>query len=95
MSDSTYDNDLKAFREGSNVFRSEPPPGMSQQDYDEMVMKYADSYRAPTYKLFSGPNSNSAAVYPIIRAGGSVPDTSWAPALKYWNFIFGSDTAHE
>lgn len=47
-------------------------------------MSYANTYQASTYRLFSGPNSNSAAAFPLYQAGASAPDVWNAPVLQYY-----------
>lgn len=88
----TSEADLEAFWSGSQVYVSSPPAGMSQADYDAAVMQQAQSYQTPNYRFFDGPNSNSAAAYPIIMTGGSLPAVTpglygrgfGARALDYW-----------
>jgi len=62
---------------------------MSKADYDAAVMQQAQSYQTPNYLLYDGPNSNSAAAFPIIMSGGSLPTITqgWgfgARAVDYW-----------
>ncbi|MBI3452738.1 MAG: hypothetical protein HY057_07925 [Rhodospirillales bacterium] len=83
----TSAKDLEAFQSGKNVYKISPPDGISQKDFDALVIGHANSYRAPTYRMLSGPNSNSAATYPIYKSGGSVPTIPRAPAIDYWETI--------
>ncbi len=84
---STFQQDRDAFRNpggGNLIFPVAPPEGMSPQSFDQQVIRNAEGYRAGTYRMFTGPNSNSAAAYPIYRAGGAIPEVPRAPALRYW-----------
>jgi hypothetical protein len=89
----TMEGDLAAFRSG-NIYRVAPPPGVSSADFDQAVIDSADRYRAPNYRLGgqTGPNSNSAAAFPIIESGAQLPQVQPAPGsrgvgalgLDYW-----------
>ena len=61
---------------------------MSPDDFEAGVIRYADSYRASEYSVW-GPNSNSAAAYPLIMLGATLPQVQegWyygAQALHYY-----------
>ena len=84
---STYASDLEAFRNpggGNLLYRIDVPKGMSGVQFATSVIGLADHYEAPDYLLLMGPNSNSAAAYPILKAGAQVPLVPNAPALLYW-----------
>jgi RHS repeat-associated protein len=86
QSQTTMDADYAVYKSG-NVTIVPPPNGTSQAAFDQSVTDYANSYRAPFYDLSGvvGPNSNSAAAFPIIKAGGAIPDVGTpAPGLGYW-----------
>jgi hypothetical protein len=81
----TIRGDEAAFRNG-NVYISQPPPQMTSEEYDAAVIREAQQYRADSYGLVYGPNSNSAAAYPIIMNGGTIPTVPWgALQLDYWS----------
>ena len=87
---STIQKDYANFASGDYIIVP-PPAGMSQQDFDQAVMKAADSYQAPYYSPIAGPNSNSAAGFPIIISGGQIPrmvDPSpfGGVQLNYWKW---------
>jgi len=84
----TYETDLAAFRNpgGSNLHYSiAAPSGMSARQFADSVIFYGSSYQAPRYGLMLGPNSNSAAAYPLFHAGAQVPNVPRAPALHYYD----------
>jgi RHS repeat-associated protein len=86
---STYEADLEAFRRGTNVYIISPPAGVPQVAWDTAVIRAASSYRATNYDAILGPNSNSAATYPIIVNGGQVPNIreGWLfgpRGIDYW-----------
>lgn len=62
----------------------QPPNGMSQQDFDNEVIKYGDAYESKKpYSATGGPNSNTATDNIIERAGGVAPDVSGAYRQNY------------
>jgi hypothetical protein len=75
--------DLQAFR-NNQVHRINPPQGTSQERFDDCVINEARSYQADSYSAFWGPNSNSAAAFPLIQCGGQPPNVSGAVAIDYW-----------
>ena len=84
---STFAADREAFLNpgGKNLrYRIETPAGMTGREFADSVIQYGNTYRAHRYGLILGPNSNSAAAYPILRSGGVIPDVPRAPALNYW-----------
>jgi len=55
------------------------PEGQGWTDFSRNVITHADTYQAPRYDasgLF-GPNSNTAAIAPIYRAGGQIENRVW------------------
>jgi len=68
-----------------------PASGVSQSQFAFDVVQSGSRYGAPGglevpgYRILMGPNSNSAAAFPILDAGGAVPRVWNAPALNYWN----------
>ena len=87
----TWSDDRQTFWSGRGVYTVNPPAGMSQEDFEAVVMRDASSYRASGYNYW-GPNSNSAAGYPLIMNGAMLPDVkegwaSGAVALDYWKTL--------
>jgi hypothetical protein len=86
-SHSTFSADRAAFRApgGRNLhYPIAPPADLTLRQFADNVIFWAEQYRAEIYLLFAGPNSNSAAAFPLYRAGAQVPNVPRAPALDYW-----------
>ena len=84
---STFTTDRAAFLnpdERNLRYSIAPPVGMSSRQFADSVIQYGNSYQAPRYGLILGPNSNSAAAFPLYRSGARVPAVPRAPALNYW-----------
>ncbi len=62
-----------------------PPDGLSATAFRELVIQYGDSYRAKGYGNRFGPNSNSAAAFPLFEAGAPVPNVPMTPFLYYYS----------
>jgi hypothetical protein len=96
----TIAEDYEAFSNGS-IYISRRPPGMSQEQYDTAVINLAQSYEATNYwphpDLGIGPNSNSAAAFPIHVLGGSLPwiGPPGAPGLNYYNYLRPAPPTHQ
>jgi hypothetical protein len=85
----TYLRDLEAFRNPGGADLSypiAPPEGVSAKEFADSVTSFGDAYLAnpETYRLFQGPNSNSAAAFPLIQSGAKVPGVPNAPALNFY-----------
>ena len=84
----TYSADRRAFSNpGTDIqqYPVPPPPGMSQQDWDNAVMNAGEHYRsAEPYDAVWGPNSNTAAHDIVRNAGGTPPDVFGAP--QYYRY---------
>ena len=89
----TFRTDMQGFLNpgGRNRhFSIAPPTGVSQAKFVQRVISFGNEYGASGgfevsgYRLLFGPNSNSAAAFPIIRAGGNLPNVWNARALNYW-----------
>jgi len=83
----TFELDTQAFRDpgGRNVITViSPPPGMSARQFANTVIRFAESYRSVTSYRFYGPNSNSAAAFPLYGAGAQVPTRPLAIGLGYY-----------
>ena len=83
--------DLLAFLDGKQVYTVDRPWWMSQEDFEASVIYYGQRYRSPTggYGFYFGPNSNTAAAFPIIMSGAVLPSIPGsAPALDYWKKTF-------
>jgi hypothetical protein len=85
----TFLTDRAAFRNpgGSNLhYRIAPPEGMTSKQFADSVIRLGNSYQASpaTYRLFRGPNSNSAAAFPLYRSGATVPQVPRSPGLNYY-----------
>ncbi len=89
----TFLADRKAFQSGSGkIFEIAPPRGVTQKEFASSVIQHAEGYRLTPaitsrvyWLLFS--NSNAAAGYPFLRAGGTLPSRSevgFAPGL--WDY---------
>ena len=48
------------------------------------MIQIGDSYSAVRYSNIRGPNSNSAAAFPLYGADAQVPDISSTPFLHYY-----------
>jgi hypothetical protein len=86
---STFRNDRNAFRNGpvDKIVVIAPPEGVSQRSFEENVMRHAESYSAPGYRMggVSMPNSNSAAAFPIYGSGGVIPALPFStPGLEFY-----------
>jgi len=84
---STFTADRNAFLNpgGANQhFNIAPPDGLTAKAFREQVIQLGDSYSAVRYSNIIGPNSNSAAAFPLFRSGAQVPDISRTPFLNYY-----------
>jgi hypothetical protein len=85
----TFQTDRAAFRNrgGENLhFRIATPKGMTPKQFADTVTRLGNSYQAnpSTYNLFRGPNSNSAAAFPLYRSGATVPQVPRSPGLNFY-----------
>jgi len=83
----TFTADRNAFLNpgGANQhFNISPPAGVSAKAFREQVIGLGDSYSAVRYSNIIGPNSNSAAAFPLFRSGAQVPYIRRAPFLNYY-----------
>jgi RHS repeat-associated protein len=83
----TYQADRRAFlspSEQDQHFAIGPPAGVSAADFRKRVIQLGDGYRAVRYSNLRGPNSNSAAAFPLYRAGAEVPNVPRTPFLHYY-----------
>ncbi|GGA37703.1 RHS repeat-associated core domain-containing protein [Dyella nitratireducens] len=83
----TYIDDRAAFNNpgGANSnYDIPPPPGMTQAQFDQSVTNWGNQYSQGDYRLFPGPNSNTAAYDIIFGAGGNPPDVPDAPGNLYY-----------
>lgn len=75
----TYLDDYHSFYHGGDAWNIAPPPGMTQEQFDNAVMNSGDNYSLPQdYDAKWGPNSNTAADNIIEGAGGVAPNVSGA-----------------
>jgi hypothetical protein len=86
----TSDDDRQQFVSGTNTTWIAPPNWLTSKQFDGLVIELAGSYQAPTYQLYIGPNSNSAAAFPLIMLGVPLSPINggWllgTPALNYWD----------
>lgn len=65
-------------------FNIAPPDAVTPKAFREQVIGFGDSYSAVRYSNIIGPNSNSAAAFPLFRSGAQVPDISRTPFLNYY-----------
>ena len=85
---STFRADRNAFLNpgGANQhFNIGPPSGMSAKAFAEGVIRLGDSYSAARYSNLIGPNSNSAAAFPLHVLGATVPSIPRTPWLNYYS----------
>jgi hypothetical protein len=85
----TIRDDREAFLSGRGYYRVDPPWWMSQSEFETAVISDAEAYRAGRYAPWEGPNSNSAAGYPLIINGATLPAVNegwlYGPRnLDYW-----------
>lgn len=83
----TFAADREAFLhpgDGSQRFDIASPEGVPTDVFRRQVIQFGDSYRAVRYSNLIGPNSNSAAAFPLYRAGAQVPDIPNTPFLRYY-----------
>jgi hypothetical protein len=84
--------DRAAFFKGY-VYTIRAPKGETQEDFEKCVADWANRYRAPYYDAINGPNSNSAAAFPLIMSGAELPNVQQgilgAWQLNYWSFLRG------
>jgi len=81
--------DRERFLSGRGVYMVDPPWWMSQKEFEDAVISDGQAYRAGSYSAYSGPNSNSAAAYPLIMNGAKLPAVQegllfGARQLDYW-----------
>ena len=70
---SVYDTDREYFLEQPGIERYckiIPPKDLTYDEFVLQVIRIADTYEATGYRPILGPNSNTAATYPIREAGG-------------------------
>jgi RHS repeat-associated protein len=86
----TYTTDQEAFRNPKSPSVSHypiaVPKGQSNSSFANSVVAHGLKYESKAgYKPLRGPNSNSAASYPILAAGGKLPIPHRpTPALHYY-----------
>jgi hypothetical protein len=80
--------DRAAFFNG-DVYTIKAPQGETQEEFERSIVDFAERYRAPYYDLVIGPNSNSAAAYPLVMSGAELPNVQrgllGAWGLGYWS----------
>ena len=85
---STYIADREAFLNSnkSDVTHQliSPPHGMSSNEFVELIRKNAKTYRAIAYWPY-GPNSNSAADYPLYKSGVKSQKIKGALGLHHYH----------
>jgi hypothetical protein len=85
--------DRAAFFKG-DVYTVRTPEGQTQESFEKSVVDWANRYRAPSYDLMIGPNSNSAVAFPLIMSGAELPNVQQgalgALGLGYWSFLRGT-----
>ncbi len=85
---STYQADRDAFlnRDGDGVSHQliPPPQGTSADEFVELIRKNAKSYKAIAYWPY-GPNSNSAADYPLYKSGAKTQKPKGALGLHHYH----------
>lgn len=85
---STYVADREAFLNSnkSDVTHQiiSPPQGLSSDEFVELIRKNAMSYRAIAYWPY-GPNSNSAADYPLYKSGVKSQNIKGALGLHHYH----------
>ena len=85
---STYVADREAFLNSnkSDVTHQiiSPPNGMSSNEFVELIRRNAKTYRAIAYWPY-GPNSNSAADYPLYKSGVKSQNIKGALGLHHYH----------
>lgn len=85
---STYKADREAFlnRDKEDVTHQliTPPSGMSSQKFVQLIRSNAKTYRASAYWPY-GPNSNSAADYPLHKSGARTKKIEGALGLHHYH----------
>ncbi len=85
---STYQADRDAFlnRNSQGVSHQlvTPPQGMKAAEFVELIRKNAKSYKAIAYWPY-GPNSNSAADFPLYKSGAKTNETKGALGLHHYH----------
>ncbi len=85
---STYKADRKAFLNiNDSQFAHQkiaPPPGMEPNEFIDLIRMYANLYKAEVYWPY-GPNSNSAADFPLYRSGVDTNEIEGALGLHHYH----------
>lgn len=85
---STYKADREAFlnRQKADVTHQliSPPAGMSSMEFVELIRLNAKTYRAVAYWPY-GPNSNSAADFPLYKSGAKTEKINGALGLHHYH----------
>ncbi len=66
----SFGNATKNFWGDIDRYHVDPPPGMSDCDYEYRLVSIATEYEQGPYRAMSGPNSNTAVRQLIERSGG-------------------------
>ena len=85
---STFQADRDAFlnrdKDGVSHQLITPPQGMNADEFVELIRKNAKSYNAIAYWPY-GPNSNSAADYPLYKSGAKTQEIKGALGLHHYH----------
>ena len=83
----TYEQDYDAFENKTGrVYEIQPPEGVTQEEFKDRIVEAAEGYDVP-YHIFVR-NSNAAAGYVIMEAGGKLPNTAggvMGPGLRTYD----------
>ena len=87
MENWTYEQDNEAFKNKTGqIYEIQPPEGVTQEEFKYLIIKAAEGYDVP-YDPFLR-NSNAAAGYVIMEAGGKLPGTAggiMGPSLRLYD----------
>ena len=85
---STYRADREAFlnKDKADVTHQlvSPPSGMSSNEFIDLIRANAKTYKAVAYWPY-GPNSNSAADFPLIKSGAKTNNVEGALGLHHYH----------
>ena len=83
MENRTYEQDNEAFKNKTGqIYEIQPPESVTQEEFKYLIIKAAEGYGVPYDPFYN--NSNAAAGYVIMEAGGKLPTSVGviAPSLR-------------
>ena len=81
----TFEKDREAFKDKQGeIFEIDPPEGVTREEFKEDIIYAAEAFAVDKYRLFTS-NSNAAAGFVILFAGGRLPDVQMSvPGLRHF-----------